>query len=332
MRLPLQEQHLPPGALVRAYRRDPTPIAWPIADEVSNSVGLRARERSAQAIARRPLEERAFANGSMSPAVMQAFLAAAERHLLFEPLFGYGVEVGAGLGILAAAIAERFPIDAIIAVEVCRTFATETIPEVASRILADESRRVIPVWGSFDELQLTSESIDFIVELNSLHHADSLHHALTECARVLKPGGRLVCFDRAHHDGLPNWLREQMLDRVYEDQWITDNGYPPGIVLTRRENGEHEIRLSEWVAAFEAVGLQLDRVRYFTPKVTPKLAAKSVVSMLPIAIRSRLVSLPVWPDYAWAWLKAHVSRNAESARRVVIAPAVLTGFVASKPR
>jgi SAM-dependent methyltransferase len=318
-----------PIALREQYAARGVPIEWPVPDELAASVGIAARDRSASMIASMDLAVAAPLNGALRPSEMELLVRAAEQTLLDRELSGVGIDLGAGLGILASVVATRAGVDLVLAVEVCPHFVEAVVPRAATEILGSDADKVVPVLGSFEDLRIPDESLDFAVEIDSLHHADDLDAALRECARVLRPGGTLLCFDRVQPDDLSDELRERMLDRVYSEEWIAENGYPPGIRMTRRENGEHEIRASEWRDAFARHGLVLVRSIEFVPEVTPRMAAKGAVSWLPRPLRSRLVSLPAPRGFALAWAR-RLSQNGQATATVAIAPKRCTGLLVRK--
>ena len=176
----------------------------------------------------------------------------------------------------------------VLALEACEVMASRVMPKVASWILGEEARKVIPVVGSFDDMELPDASLDFVMEIDSLHHSHGLARTLRECARVLKPGGRLLCFDRCHPNTLTDQQVEDMLSQVYSRDFLTANHYPVHITLTRRENGEHEYRLFEWEAAFQAAGLRIVNRVEFGRVISAKAAVKGILSILPKALRRRL--------------------------------------------
>jgi SAM-dependent methyltransferase len=320
-----------PAVLLRSYRATGSPIAWHVDDSLRSDPGLVARDRSAQMITTLPLEQAAPLNGSLAPADMEALVGAAECFLLRDGFRGVGIDLGAGLGVLAATVAKRAEVECVLAVEVCPTFVDGVIPQVAREVLDECSDRVVPVLGSFDSLELDDETVDFAVEIDSLHHASDLGAVVTECARVLRRGGQVICFDRAHHDELPNEVRDVMLDREYDADWIERNGYPPGVRMTRRENGEHEIRLGEWFAAFSNAGLVVERVVFFEPDVSLRMAAKGVLARLPRPLRRRFMAIPPPPGYPRAWVAARIGRAPAASGRIVFAPKHVTGFAVRKP-
>ena len=58
--------------------------------------------------------------------------------------------------------------------------------------IAGVQNRVIPVLGDFDNLKVEDESIDWIIEFDSLHHSFDLERTAKESYRVLKEGGFCV--------------------------------------------------------------------------------------------------------------------------------------------
>jgi SAM-dependent methyltransferase len=158
------------------------------------------------------------------------------------------------------------------------------MPKVAERVLGAQASKVAPVVGSFDDIRLPDASVDFIVEIDSLHHSDDLAATLRECARVLRPGGRMLCFDRCHSNDVTDREVDLMLSQVYSEDFLRKNHYPSGIRMTRRDNGEHEYRLYEWEDAFRSAGLKLAGARKFIWSVRPALALKGCLSLLPRAV------------------------------------------------
>jgi SAM-dependent methyltransferase len=227
----------------------------------------------------------------------------AEVELEFRPLFdllrplrfsGQGLELGAGVAIFSASLVRQFP-------EIQKIYAVEAVPEVVEwlqpkvvRHIAPESaERVQPVLGSFDDLQLSDCALDFAIELGSLHHSHDLDRTLRELARVVRKGGVVVALDRAHNDRLSDEQREFMLNVRYSPQWLEANGFPPQ-PLTRRQNGEHEHRLGEWLSAFERAGFALERRLELRPIGFDRFL-RSCRLALPFWLRKRLNWLPSRP-------------------------------------
>ena len=103
---------------------------------------------------------------------------------------GVGLELGAGCGIMSSVFAKHKSVQCILAVEVVETMAKKVLPKVAEGYLKDEKNKVIPVLGTFDDLRIPDECIDFIIEMDSLHHSHNLEFTFKESFRVLKKGGK----------------------------------------------------------------------------------------------------------------------------------------------
>jgi ubiquinone/menaquinone biosynthesis C-methylase UbiE len=223
----------------------------------------------------------------LSEGEMAEMVDLVERHLMERPFSGVGIELGSGCASLAAAVATRPQVRAVLGLEICENFDI-LMNKVARSVLGSEASKIIPVVGSFDDLRIPDDSLDFAVDHDSLHHSDDLETTIKECARVLKPGGVLVCFDRCHPNSVTDEDVERMLNHVYSPRFLKANGYPTDIRLTRGENGEHEYRLFEWQAATEAAGMELTRHCEMIPRVRSHKALKGALSLLPAAIRSKL--------------------------------------------
>ncbi len=78
---------------------------------------------------------------------------------------------------------------------------------------AGVSKRVITAKGDIEKIPLKAGSADAVFVSQVLHHAARPEKALAEVARVLKPGGRLILLDLAHHE--QEWVRDE-----WADQWL----------------------------------------------------------------------------------------------------------------
>jgi SAM-dependent methyltransferase len=254
------------------------PIRWPLTAALVNSPMVAYRNRLAEQLAQCEVDEILRAYAYMSVDEMEQLLGLAEKHALSGPIRGVGLELGAGTGLLSAVVARRAAVEAVLALEICGRMADLVIPMVARSVLGDEAGKILPVVGSFDDLHLPDESLDFVVDFDSLHHSDDLPLTLAESARVLKRGGTMLIFDRCHPDALSDEHVRRMLGRVYSRDFLIRNHYPPDVVLTRRENGEHEYRLFEWQDAFAGAGLRVDRMVEFQKPLRVRHAVKGLLS------------------------------------------------------
>ena len=113
-----------------------------------------------------------------------------DRALSSVPAQGRVVDVGAGTGTLAISLAAARPDVAVTAVD-----GDAEILALAQAKTGAESVR----WrsGLADDLPLDSDSVDAVVMSLVLHHLSTgaKRRALSEIARVLRPGGRLHVAD-----------------------------------------------------------------------------------------------------------------------------------------
>lgn len=267
------------------------PVQWPIPQVLLDSPAVTNRDLLAQTWSSRPTD-----------AILKQYIKMDSREALefYGQIFdlfpalaleGVGLELGAGVAAFSSVAVTRFP-------AIRSIYAVELVPDVV-RLLQMKTVRhmagvrsdcIHPVIGSFDDVELPDESVDFCIEFASLHHSDDLHFTLSELARVLKPGGVLLAVDRAHHDRLLDEQVEFMLDVEYSEVWKRDNGYSSD-VLTRRTNGEHEHRLSFWEETFGSCGFDMiTRRELRLPGLRP--FCRALLLSLPFSLRRVLGILP----------------------------------------
>jgi SAM-dependent methyltransferase len=124
-------------------------------------------------------------------------------------LTGDVLEIGGGSGAMAAGTAQRFP-----DVRLTVTDIDDAMVSSARRRLA-RYRNVIVEQADVTALPFGDASFDAVTSHLMLHHVIAWREALTEVARVLRPGGVLAGFDltdtwlaRVTHrlDGSPHLL------------------------------------------------------------------------------------------------------------------------------
>jgi ubiquinone/menaquinone biosynthesis C-methylase UbiE len=307
-------------------------LRWRVPAELTSSPAVAYRNRFAIELARRELEELTLSYVYMTPTDMKRLVSCASSQFGLQ-LGGHGLELGAGCGLMSAVVASEPRVKSMLALEICEEMAKRVIPKVADGVLGSSASKVVPVWGSFDDLELKDSSLDFIVEIDSLHHSDDLRTTLRECFRVLKPGGLVLCFDRCHPDTLSNEEVDRMLNQLYSKEFLIKNCYPEDAVLTRRENGEHEYRFFEWKQAFAGAGFKLAGVRRFVKAVELRHAVKGTLGMLPRAVRRRLYKTDVSFAATLRWVVQYLapSKRWPDFATAVLAPKDSTVFLLHKP-
>jgi ubiquinone/menaquinone biosynthesis C-methylase UbiE len=311
----------------------PQLLRWPLPDEFVASPAVAFRNNHAVMLAEQSVSDIVESAVYLSPAQMKQLLKVACRAVAAGPLEGLGLDLGSGCGLLAATVAQEPGVHTVLAVEPCEQMVERVIPKVASGLLGHRRDKVVPVLGSFDDLRLPAESVDFIVEIDAFHHSDDLKKTFRECSRVLKPGGSLLCLDRCHPDSLSDKDVERMLSQVYGKEFLVSNAYPPDTVLSRRDNGEHEYRLYEWQAAFDAAALRLVKAATLVATVPFRLALKGCLSVLPRGVRKsmyRTENANIRTALRWVTQHASISWTRTEFGKAVAAPKDTTVFLLQK--
>lgn len=309
-------------------------ISWPLPETLTSTPEVAYRNALALALSLKTPEQIVGSYVYLTADAMQRLVDLAVRHILTRPLAGYGIELGAGCGLLSAVAAKNPRVQGILALEVCEQMVELVIPKVSSWVLGRECWKVVPVVGSFDDIRLPDNSLDFAIEIDSLHHSGNLGRTLKECSRVLKPGGILVCLDRCHPNSVTNVEVEAMLSHVYSREFLISNHYPPDVVLTRRDNGEHEYRMFEWERSFQAGGFRLVKATQFERAILWRTALKGLLSCLPGPLRlGRRISKNETPRSTGLWLSQWLGRlsNLCRHREEILAPKETTVFLLKKP-
>lgn len=253
---------------------------WPIPDELINSEAVAYRNAFAETLANRAVSEIVSSYVYLTIDQMQTLYNRAVRFFLSDSIKGVGIELGAGCGLLSAIVAREPTVQQVISLEVCEMMVEKVIPKVAEDVLGNDARKVIPVVGSFDDLQLGGGTVDFAFEIDSLHHSENLPRTFSEVFRVLKKKGIFFLFDRCHLNSVTDSEVEAMLSRVYSKDFLLANGYPPDVVLTRKMNGEHEYRQFEWEKAYLSAGFRLVTQKTFIQAITFKEALYGIFACL----------------------------------------------------
>lgn len=115
------------------------------------------------------------------------------------------VDIGCGEGYLTVEVARWAR----------RVMAVDRSAAVLARAKALAGRRraanIVFKRGELEKLPLDNASVDVAILSQALHHAADPGQALTEAARVLRPGGKVLVLDlRAHSEA---WVREKLGDR-----------------------------------------------------------------------------------------------------------------------
>ena len=101
------------------------------------------------------------------------------------------MELGAGTGMFATAIAERLPDSEVYAVDISQ----EMIDWMREHLQDDVRERVTPILAEARSLPLSDDSVDLVTMIDVHHEFDDPHAALREARRVLRAGGTVLIAD-----------------------------------------------------------------------------------------------------------------------------------------
>ena len=74
---------------------------------------------------------------------------------------------------------------------------------------------------------------------------------MREAHRVTRSSGYFILIDRVHNNSVSDAELDAMVNIQYGREWLLQNNMDPDAVFTRKDNGEHEYRFSEWESFFE---------------------------------------------------------------------------------
>ncbi len=166
---------------------------------------------------------------------------------------GNGIDLGGGPGLISGSLVNQYKgIKTIILLEIVTNVLEKCFPIVRSQLLAEEVKdKILPISGSFDEINLKTNTLNFAIAWDSIHHSFDPIKTLNEVNRTLVKGGYFVVVDRAHNNDTPDSEIQRMLNIQYSKEFISQNNLPEGTQLTRFENGEHEYRFRDWESFFK---------------------------------------------------------------------------------
>ena len=200
-------------------------------------------------------------------------------------LEGIGLEIGSGPGILSNSLLKIFN-------KIDKIYLLDKVPNLfeLKRKIALENRtsnRLESIVGCFNDLKFENSSIDFVLDFDSIHHSDNFDKTFSEISRVLKPGGILLCFDRAQPNYISKKQIEDLLGIEYSDKYKIENNIKIGTKFTRRMNGEHEPKLKLWQQVSTKYNLK-SKIYIFHKKNIKSLIRAIYGLMIPYFIRKTI--------------------------------------------
>lgn len=166
---------------------------------------------------------------------------------------GNGIDIGGGPGLVSATLINNYKnINKIILLEIVEEVLELCYPIVKDKyLIKNKKNNLIPISGSFDEIQLNDNSLQFAIAWDAMHHSLNPIKTLKEINRVLSKKGFFIIIDRAHDNKTSDSEINRLLNIQYNEEFIRKNGLPTGTKLTRSQNGEHEYRFNNWESFFK---------------------------------------------------------------------------------
>ena len=176
---------------------------------------------------------------------------------VYDKIKGIGIDLGGGVGCISSTLAKNSNVEKIFCVELVEEAVKLCQPIVKKQILKDQHEKVISVVGDYNFLELPSNSVDFAISWDAMHHSQDPVITFRECKRVLKKNGVFIIIDRSHNNSTSDEEIERILNITYDEEFLKKNYRRLDEKLTRKENGEHEYRFYEWKEFFQKAGFEL---------------------------------------------------------------------------
>ena len=176
---------------------------------------------------------------------------------VYDKIKGIGIDLGGGVGCISSTLAKNSNVEKIFCVELVEEVVKLCQPIVKKQILKDQHEKVISVVGDYNFLELPSNSVDFAISWDAMHHSQDPVITFRECKRVLKKNGVFIIIDRSHNNSTSDEEIERILNITYDEEFLKKNYRRLDEKLTRKENGEHEYRFYEWKEFFQKAGFEL---------------------------------------------------------------------------
>ncbi len=181
-----------------------------------------------------------------------------------RPARGIAVDMGSGTGVGASILSKLEAVSNVYAVEFSQYFVEKIMPLVFDTFQAN-TEKIQRVVGDFNRLNLPDRSVGIILEVDSFHHSEDLDITLQECARVLAENGVIIAIDRAWPDHYTQEQFEEMLNRQLPNSLKRKYGVPLDQSFTRRDFGEHEYTIRQWMEHFKRNSFEPAAFRIWHP-------------------------------------------------------------------
>jgi ubiquinone/menaquinone biosynthesis C-methylase UbiE len=130
------------------------------------------------------------------------------------------LEIGCGRGVGTEIIFERFGADQVHAFDL----DPDMINQARNRLFRYDSSRLKLYVGDAATIDEANASFDAVFDFAIIHHIPNWKDAISEVARVLKPGGRFY-FEEVTSHALGRWLYRAFLDHPQSQHWFNKDKF-----------------------------------------------------------------------------------------------------------
>lgn len=179
-------------------------------------------------------------------------------------LGGVGIDLAAGNGWAIPHLFKAAAVDRLYCLEYSKHRLLKMVPEVLEHYQVPKEK-VVLVFGSFYDLHLGKESMDFVFLSQSFHHADRPDQLLSEVHRVLKPKGAIVII--GEHAPCAVAARIKHAVKFFLSLWVPTAKVPTlhasfeELFPVEPTAGDHYYRESEYRRMFSKYAFQIRRIR-----------------------------------------------------------------------
>ena len=90
---------------------------------------------------------------------------------VYDKIKGIGIDLGGGVGCISSTLAKNSNVEKIFCVELVEEVVKLCQPIVKKQILKDQHEKVVSVVGDYNFLELSSNSVDFAISWDAMHHS-----------------------------------------------------------------------------------------------------------------------------------------------------------------
>lgn len=127
------------------------------------------------------------------------------------------LEIGCGRGVGTEIIFERFGAREVHACDI----DSEMIELASARLSGYASERLRLFVGDAAHIDADNQTYDAVFDFGIIHHVPDWRRALTEVARVLRPGGRFF-FEEVTNHALARWSYRTFLEHPTKDRFSAE--------------------------------------------------------------------------------------------------------------